>query len=57
MMKALIEKSTRERKLLGPIGIGATGITEAGAVGNLRPATILGSLGMSVAVKNDVQSN
>ena len=37
--------------------MGATGIAEAGAMGNARPTTILGSLGMSVAVKNDVQSN
>ena len=53
MMKALIEESTRERKLLGPIGVGATGIAE-GAMGIARPATVLGFLGMSVAAKNDM---
>ena len=57
MMKALIEESTKERKLPGPIGMGAMGIAEEGVVGIARPAIVLGSLGMSVTAKNDVQSN
>ena len=53
MMKALIDESTKERKLLGPIRVGATGIAE-GAMGIARPATVLGSLGISMAAKNDM---
>ena len=48
-MKALIEESTRGRKLPGPIGVGATGIAEVGVVATVRPAAILGSLGMFIA--------
>lgn len=54
MMKVLIKESIRERKLPGPIGMGAMGIAEAEAVVIVRPATVLGSLGMSVAVKKNV---
>ena len=53
MMKALIEESTKERKLLGPIRVGATGIVE-GAMGIARPVIVLGSLGISMVAKNDM---
>lgn len=53
MMKALIDESTKERKLLGPIRVGATGIVE-GAMGIARPVIVLGSLGISMAAKNDM---
>lgn len=51
MMKALIEESTRERKLPRPIGVGATGTTKTGAVGIARLVVVLGSSCMSIVVK------
>ena len=38
-----IKEGTREGKLLEPIGVGATGVAEAGAVGIVMPAAALGS--------------
>ena len=52
-----IKEGTREGNLLKPIRVGATGVEEAGAVGISMPIAALGSSRMSVAVKNDMQSN
>ena len=52
-----IKEGTREGNLLKPIRVGATGVEEAGAVGIAMPIAALGSSRMSVAVKNDMQSN
>ena len=38
-----IKEGTREGKLLEPIGVGATGVAEAGALGIAMPTTALGS--------------
>ena len=38
-----IKEGTREGKLLEPIGVGATGVAKAGAVGIAMPAAALGS--------------
>ena len=38
-----IKEGTREGKLLAPIGVGATGVAEAGALGIAMPTTTLGS--------------
>ena len=38
-----IKEGTREGKLLEPIGVGATGVAEAGALGIAMPTTTLGS--------------
>ena len=52
-----IKEGTREGKLLKPIGVGATSVEEAGAVGIAMPIAALGSSRMSMAVKNDMKSN
>lgn len=49
-----IKEGTRERKFPGPIGVEATGVTEAGVVGIMGPAGNLGPSRMFVATKNDM---
>ena len=52
-----IKEGTRKGKLLKPIGVGATSVEEAGAIGIAMPIAALGSSRMSMAVKNDMKSN
>ena len=44
-----IKEDMRERKVPRPVGLGATGMAEVGAVGIIVSAAILGPLGISVA--------
>lgn len=49
MVKALIKENVKERKLPGPIGVGAIGAAKIGVVGIVGHAAVLGSSGISVA--------
>ena len=48
MMKALIEKSIRVRKLLGPTGVWAMGTAKTGVVGIVVSVVVLRSSGIFV---------
>lgn len=52
-MKALIEESTKVRKLLGPTGVKATGTTKTGVVGIGEFVAVSGSSSMSVTARQE----
>lgn len=53
IVKALIEESTKVRKLPGPTGVRATGTTKIGVVGIVEFVAVSGSLSMSVTARQE----
>lgn len=53
IVKALIEESTKVRKLLGPTGVKATGTTKTGVVGIGEFVAVSGSSSMSVTARQE----
>ena len=53
MTKVLIKDSVRVRKLLGPPRVGAADAVKIGVVGIVGSATILGSSGMSITIRQE----